>query len=384
MLLRFLIGDRRAILALAGDRRLPWMGAVLVAAAAVARCYDREDLAREPWHLLIPFAVSLGTAAVMLWTILLIGWNRWDGGRPGAAHAVAFVGLFWCTAPLAWAYGVPWEHLVADQATGVAANLWTLEAVSAWRVLLMIRVVVVLFGMPWWTAGVLVLAIADLVLLAMLRTVPTPIFAIMGGVMEDAAVRRLAASAFIWQVIAILGLIPLGCALLAIAGTRRPLWTAASLPSTRPTWRGPLLAAVAVMMAGVALLPVFQPAQRNRSAIDAANRAGHQAEVVRLAAVLGRASLPPDWRLPAPATIAGWTARLHAVTPPETPTWLVAQTLRQSSRRPDDALIEPLATVLANHPTLIPEVPLLTRMVLERLPAASPVRERLVRQVTGD
>ena len=51
--LRYLIGDRAAILAIAASRPAHWVGALFVLSAAFAREYDGEDLWHEPWHLVI-------------------------------------------------------------------------------------------------------------------------------------------------------------------------------------------------------------------------------------------------------------------------------------------------------------------------------------------
>ena len=61
----YLTGDRRAILQLAAS---PWtllIGAIFVLSAGLARDYDGEDLLREPWHLLIPFAASIAASLIL-------------------------------------------------------------------------------------------------------------------------------------------------------------------------------------------------------------------------------------------------------------------------------------------------------------------------------
>jgi hypothetical protein len=58
-LLRYLVGDRQAILKIAADRRAIGLGFLFVLSAAFAREYDGKDLLHEPWHLAIPLVVSL-------------------------------------------------------------------------------------------------------------------------------------------------------------------------------------------------------------------------------------------------------------------------------------------------------------------------------------
>ena len=65
-----------------------------------------------------------------------------------ARYNGSFLGLFWMTAPLAWAYAVPYERLLSPwQAT--AFNLATLALVALWRVVLMVRVVKVVLNYSW-------------------------------------------------------------------------------------------------------------------------------------------------------------------------------------------------------------------------------------------
>ena len=49
------------------------------------------------------------------------------------------------TAPLAWLYAIPYERFLSPVGA-TRANLWTLGLVAAWRVLLIIRVLVVLLS----------------------------------------------------------------------------------------------------------------------------------------------------------------------------------------------------------------------------------------------
>ncbi len=58
-ILRFLVGDRDAILNIASSRGAIWIGLLLVLSAGFPREYDGEDLLHEPWHLLLPLGASL-------------------------------------------------------------------------------------------------------------------------------------------------------------------------------------------------------------------------------------------------------------------------------------------------------------------------------------
>src|SRR5262245_12129451 len=110
ILLGFLVGRRASILAIARDPRLVCVGLLLVLSAGLAREYDGEDLTTQPWHALVPVAVSL-PMSLALWALLYASGRR----RAGPAlrfwrYFLAFLTLYWMTAPLAWLYGIPYER----------------------------------------------------------------------------------------------------------------------------------------------------------------------------------------------------------------------------------------------------------------------------------
>jgi hypothetical protein len=138
-LLRYLIGDRQAILEVAANPHALWLGLLFVLSAGFAREYDGEDLLHEPWHLLIPLAASLASS-FFLYTIAYGAQPLpWGQRRPFFAGYRSFLGLFWMTAPLAWLYAIPYERFWSE-GDAARANLATLGLVAAWRVVLMIRV----------------------------------------------------------------------------------------------------------------------------------------------------------------------------------------------------------------------------------------------------
>jgi hypothetical protein len=71
-LLRYLIGDRQAILDLAASRWTLLVGFLFVLSAALAREYDGKDLLHEPWHLLLPLGASLVASALLF----AVAWGR--------------------------------------------------------------------------------------------------------------------------------------------------------------------------------------------------------------------------------------------------------------------------------------------------------------------
>jgi hypothetical protein len=173
-LLRYLIGDRAAILAIAAHPSACLLGLVFVLSAGLAREYDGEDLLHEPWHLLLPFAASL-IASYLLFLVLCA-----ERRSPIGPAYRSFLGLFWLTAPLAWLYAIPYERFL-DPLAATQANLATLAVVALWRVALMVRVGVVLMEMTVWKALVRVLVYADGVVAIALGLLPFPLIDLMGG-----------------------------------------------------------------------------------------------------------------------------------------------------------------------------------------------------------
>ena len=109
-LLRFLVGERQAILRIAETPAAVGFGLLLVLSAAFAREYDGEDLMHAPWHLVLPAAASLITSALLFSLVRLVSWRtrpEWSA-VPGAYRS--FLGVYWMTAPLAWLYAIPVER----------------------------------------------------------------------------------------------------------------------------------------------------------------------------------------------------------------------------------------------------------------------------------
>src|SRR5581483_1945013 len=138
-LLWFYLGDADAIRTLAAN---PWslaVGALLVVSAGLARNYDTHDVRRQWWRLLLPFVASTLAAAILVLVVMLFA------GSAGTWLALgrSFLGLFWLTAPFAWIYGIPYEHLWPPEVAARRRRL-ALGLVALARVLLMTRCVSVL------------------------------------------------------------------------------------------------------------------------------------------------------------------------------------------------------------------------------------------------
>lgn len=178
----YMLGSRTSIERFGRWRGTIWLGLLFVLSAGLAREYDREDLLHEPWHLLLPLGVSLVTSLILYTWLFLECWR--SGARTLATFLPGywqFLGWYWLTAPLAWLYAVPYEQFLSPLAA-TQLNYLTLAIVALWRVLLMIRIAHIAYGMAVGRAAVLVLAFATVVAFLAVNLAPKPIFDVMAGV----------------------------------------------------------------------------------------------------------------------------------------------------------------------------------------------------------
>lgn len=302
---RYLLGNSDAIWRIAVSRNAAWLGLLFVISAGFAREYDGVYLLAEPWHLALPLAASLGTSFVLfslLWTIAG-GGSRAEVSFPAAYRS--FLGLYWMTAPLAWLYAIPVERYLSA-GDSMRANLTLLGIVSVWRVFLMIRVAMLLFGAGIVGAVCVVMLFADAVALAVLYLTPLPIFDIMGGIRMSEAewiIREMATA-------------------VAITGTLTfPVWffgtlwqigrnrwrvmipaQSVNVPVARGLWG---VAAASVLIWG-AVLPFTQREQQLRHQAEKLLRAGRISEALAFMSAHDRDDFPPHWD-PPPKTSYGET-----------------------------------------------------------------------------
>ena len=129
----YLIGNRQAMFDIAADRRALFIGFLFVLSAGFAREYDGEDLIHEPWYLLIPLAASLLSSFVLYLvtygvfistrqirgeSVLFVDTDGLLKKKPLSGPSflsgyLSFLALFWCTAPLAWLYAIPYERFLS-------------------------------------------------------------------------------------------------------------------------------------------------------------------------------------------------------------------------------------------------------------------------------
>jgi hypothetical protein len=298
-LLRYLIGDRQAILDIAASRKALWVGLLFVISAGFAREYDGEDLQREPWHVLIPLAASV-VSSFLLFVVTFWRVIDTDPQRPGFLSAYrSFLTLFWMTAPLAWLYAIPYERFLSPY-EAVSANLWTLGLVAVWRVALMVRVVSVLMGYRVLSAFFLVMLFADAVTFLAAWLTPRPVFAIMGGV-------RLTESELLIR--------GLTHCLMGLGVCSFPVWFFGAIlcaAKDRPAWQVPPDArdgdatptsalwgpAAASVMFWPLVLPWTQPEQVLRGQVERDLRAGRIAEALVTMSDHPQSDFPPHWDPP--------------------------------------------------------------------------------------
>jgi len=296
-LVAYWLGSRRAILQIAASPSAVWLGLLLVLTAGIAREYDGEDLLSEPWQLLIPLVASFATATLLFSGLWLISASTYRRLPPIVRPYLAFLSLYWLTAPMAWLYAIPVERFL-DERSAAQANLVLLGVVSVWRVALITRVVVVLFGVRAYMAWLPVMLFADTVALGARYAMQVPLIQIMGGIhlsTTDAVLQE-------------------GTLLLVAVGTLTyPVWLIGSMlvaySKSHPwspgmcsrSWGMPLglwsLPAVAVL-GGAALLQWAQTEQRLRHRVESHIADGRMDEAIRLLSAHAREDLPPFWTIP--------------------------------------------------------------------------------------
>lgn len=301
----YLLGDRESILELAHSRWTLLVGALLVLSAGLARNYDGEDLAREPWHLLGPFGASIVTSIGLFMLFMALATTR-DPRRAGVWARwrlyPGFLSLYWMTAPLAWLYGIPYERFLTPSGA-VEANMWTLAAVAAWRVLLMARVVSLLLRTSFFPVLVWTAFYGAVLMFAAVLISPKPILDIMGGLHlppEDRVLKNMMANLGCSSFVAIPVLLILGIVMMP---QFNPLWPPPKPATARSSALAGLLVAGVTVIAWIPALVVAQPEQRLRRSVELAMLNGEERSAVAIMSAHARIEFPPHWR---PPPLRGW------------------------------------------------------------------------------
>jgi hypothetical protein len=298
-LLLYLIGNRSAIEQIASSRHALWIGLLFVLSAGFAREYDGEDLIAEPWHALLPVGASL-VSSFVLFTILSLRLYLRETPRPSFLSAYrSFLGLFWMTASLAWLYAIPYERFMSAP-NSVRANLLTLGIVATWRVVLMVRVAIVLFGYRVRHAAYLVLLFGDALLFAAMRLMPLPVFSLMGGIRLTESESTIQSVTFVVGLIGVCSLPVWMFGAVIVLCFAKPTWrlvTTETIQGQSPRWDLALLA-VASVLVWIAVLPFTQGEQQLRHRVEMQLRSGHVREGLADMSSHSRSDFPPHWDPP--------------------------------------------------------------------------------------
>jgi hypothetical protein len=294
----YLIGNREAILALASSRWTLALGALFVLSAGLARDYDGEDLLHGPWHLLVPFAASL---AASFGLFVLAWWGcRWPkGAGPSFIRTyAAFLGLFWMTAPLAWFYAIPYERFLTPLGA-VRANLITLGIVAAWRVALMVRVLIVAWNYRVWDAIFVVMAFGDCVALVAITFLPINLMDVMSGARgaaSDVELRSVGCGVLQLGICSGVLLLPALVSTITSTTTKSsaPSWPQAAARPTVVFWG----LALGSLLIWAPLLPGPQAEQQLRWKVESDFHEGRIGSAIAEMSAHAPNDFPPHWQPP--------------------------------------------------------------------------------------
>jgi hypothetical protein len=161
-LARFFIGRRQAITDIIETKNALWLGLLFVLSAGFARERYFEDRLDEPWIVLQPLVLSLAMSLLLYCLLWLVATKNMLSVVSFGASYRSFLTLFWMTAPLAWFFAIPFEHLLTPVLATIA-NILVLGLVALWRVVLIIRVVCILFDVKTLDSFVVVMFFTDTV-----------------------------------------------------------------------------------------------------------------------------------------------------------------------------------------------------------------------------
>jgi hypothetical protein len=219
---------------------------------------------------------------------------------PGLGQAyLSFLGLYWMTAPLAWLYGIPYERFL-NEVDAANANVWTLEFVSIWRVLLMSRVYAVLVGSSFLSVfsklGTFALALVYIALIY----ARMPLVDWMGGVRVPPSVEPVASAYLFVTFFGFFGLVVGALVVLGSLFVATPEWTLDGFQKVEPGEVGRDVWATVLMVIVIfgASLPMAQREQRLRYEVETDYKSGKIDEALAILATHTRGEFPPQWTPP--------------------------------------------------------------------------------------
>lgn len=346
-LLHFLMGERRAILRIADSPLALWLGLLFVISAGFAREYDGADLRSEPQLLLLPLGASIAACTVLFAVIYAFVRAKATNPPPFFQAYRAFLTLFWMTAPLAWLYAIPVEHLFTP-VTATALNLGLLGIVSAWRVALMVRVVVVLFGAPVIPAVAMVLWFGSTAAIVALFFILDRMLVVMGGIRHTPSEEIVLSAGLTVGFVGLCAWPFLTIVLLVTAVGRGKHWPAVAPTRVVHVDRSLWIVAIVAILVWALILPITQPAQARRHHAEALIAKGEGTAAIRYLSQFHAADFPPGWE---PVTREHALPLLEAIVAEDPPPWvralLVHNVLPHIRGYHDDAAtVERIVTVL--------------------------------------
>jgi len=314
--LKFLFFDAEAIRTFATHRSSLWVGFLFVVAAGFAREYDGEYLLAEPWHLAIPLAASLIGCFFMTALIYIAAWFNGEKEVGPVKTFVVFLACYWMTAPMALVYGIPVERFLSP-GEATRANLIFLAIVAAWRVLLMIRCVNVLYENKKWHAVMIVALFSDVLAMVAMAYVPGPIMMIMGGVRLTESESLIQAARIYMQLFGFLSMPVWIIGYLMLCFKRPPEGKEWKLFSDKETEVGIerklLWLAIACSVFWIPFLFVTQPEQAQRYRVEKLLSAEDGEALAALSRSPEWGNFPPHWDLPPRASYGDLRPRAHAI-----------------------------------------------------------------------
>ena len=255
---------------------------------------------REPWFLLAPAGASILTSSILFLAIYLATSAKARRLLPGLVPSyLTFLGLYWMTAPLAWLYGIPYERFL-NEVNAAQANVWTLELVSVWRVLLISRVVAVLTPSSIFSAFTKVAVPALAIVFVAISYARMPLIDFMGGVRVSPSVQPVAdaylfVTFFGFFALVIGGIIWLVSLFFAnreatLAGFREQ--------RSRSVGRSLPILALLVILGFAAAFPITQREQKLRYNVETELKGNRIDQALNILASHPQRDFPPQWTPP--------------------------------------------------------------------------------------
>ena len=303
-LARFLIGERNAILKVAHSEPALWLGLAFVICAGLFREYDQEDLLHEPWHVGIPLLVSTVLSALLLLVLKILIPVR-KCSLPAVVESRRLLTCVWMCAPMAILYAIPVES-VSSPLGAAQWNTLFLGVVSAWRVILITRVVSVLYEVSVVRVVFPVMLLSSTSVIVAMMVIPLPLLQIMGGIqLTDAEqfVNQVRGNVIVWSVLSwpvwFVGTLVAG----AKTRQRRFDSNVANVSEHPPPPSAPLArsmwSVVAVMALGIGWgCWRAQPAQQRRFRFASIIRTGDLETAIDYVSDFLESDFPPHWEPP--------------------------------------------------------------------------------------